>query len=89
MANKFLAFLGGAKGAPSSTASKIGLGLGASSLGISIANFSNNKEAKKMEAQRLHLERDRVHIQEEQKNIDQRSLRALSSINRALAVKPV
>ena len=89
MSNKYLAFLGGAKGAPSSTASKIGLGLGTASLGLSGANFINNKEAKHMEAQRLNLERDRVRIQEEQKSIDQRSLRALGSINRALTVKPL
>lgn len=58
-------------------------------LALSGANFINNKQARKMDAQKMELERARIRIQEEQKKIDEKSLHALGSINRALTAKPL
>ena len=62
-----------------------------SSAGLSLAgaNYINNRQARKMDAEKINLERTRVKLQEEQKKIDEKSLHALGSINRALTSKPL
>lgn len=83
MSNKFLTRIG--NGAPpSSVASKIGLVMSSAGLALSGANFINNKQARKMDVQKMELEKARVKLQEEQKSIDEKSLKALGSINKAL-----
>lgn len=53
---------------------KVGLGLGVTSLGVSLANFKRNNAA--------------VELNEQRTELDQQSLSALQKIHKALVAKP-
>ena len=71
-----------------STTAKIGLAASLTGLGIGVANYYANLQTRKMEQQRLDLEKERANITEEQKALDQKSLNALRSIHKTLTAKP-
>jgi hypothetical protein len=81
--NLYLSRLGKG-GTPASLTSKVGLGVSAASLGLAGANFANNHKSNKIGDQQLTLERQRIRLEQEQNKMDEKSLKALSSIHKAL-----
>lgn len=83
MSNPYLSRIGKAS-TPASLTSKVGLAVSSASLGLAGANFANNHKSNKIGDQQLTLERQRIRLEQEQNKMDEKSLKALSSIHRAL-----
>lgn len=69
-----------------SLTSKVGLAVSGASLGLAAANSYGNHQSNKLGNQQISLDRKRNSIEEQQRVIDEKSLRALSSIHKALVV---
>ena len=84
MSNPYLNRMGLAGSPPASLTSKIGLAVSGTGLALSGANFINNHKSNNIGNQQIELERKRNVIEEEQRKLDEKSLRALGSIHKAL-----
>ena len=83
MSNPYLSRIN-AGGSPASLTSKISLGVSTAGLGLAASNFINNHKSNKIGAEQVALERKRNDIEEQQRKLDEKSLRALGSIHKAL-----
>jgi hypothetical protein len=83
MTNPYLSKIAAAN-PPASLTSKIALGVSSAGLAMAGANYLNNRQSNNLEHQRVRLEKERVRLESERQKMDERSLRALGSIHKAL-----
>jgi hypothetical protein len=73
---------------PASLTSKLALGVSSLGLVTAGANYSNGREARILDKQKLALEQEKQRVEAARLAIDKRSLTALNSIHKSLSTDP-